>query len=184
MSYKAPFASATDYGIVRAGTGITITDGVISGTLGLENYGFFSDTTTQANPVANAVNVATFDTTGPANGISVVGGTDITVTKAGIYTKLFTILFNKLSGGTSVTSIWLRLNGVDVAGSRQDLELSGTLSEIFTSGNFTLAMAAGDYIELCWSSPDILMSFIALPVGVTPTRPTGNSVKVTLTRIS
>lgn len=184
MSYNAPLASTANYGVVQVGTGISITDGVISATIGLENYGFFTDSTTQPNPVANAVNIATFDTTGPANGISIVGGTDITVVNAGTYTKMFTLILNKTSGGTSVISVWLRLNGVDVVGSRQDLELSGTLSEIFVSGNFTLNIPAGGNIQLCWSSPDILVSLTALPAAVTPTRPTGNSVKVTLTRIS
>lgn len=184
MSYKAPLASLTNYGIVRVGDGISVTGGVISVTLGLENYGFFTDSTTQTNPVASATNLATFNVTGPSNGVSVVGGTDITVVNAGTYTKLFTVIASKTSGGTSAISFWLRLNGVDVVGSRQDLELINTLSLIFTSGNFTLNIPAGGNIQLCWSSADTTVSLSALPAAVTPTRPTGNSVKVTLTRIS
>jgi hypothetical protein len=184
MSYKAPLASTADYGIVKVGTGISVTNGVISGSTGLLNYGFFTDNTTQTNPVANTTNLVTFNTTGPANGISVVGGTAITVVNAGTYTKLFTLLCSKTSGGTSAISIWLRLNGVDVVGSRQDLDLINTLPQIFTSGNFTLNIPAGGNIQLCWSSPDLTFTLSALPAAVTPTRPTGNSVKVTLTRIS
>jgi hypothetical protein len=78
----------------------------------------------------------------------------------------------------------LRYNGVDLVGSRQDLELINTLSEIFTSGNYTLDMAAGSNIEMCWSSADTTVTMAALPAAVTPTRPTGYSAKVTLTRIS
>lgn len=184
MSYKSPLASTTEFGIVKVGAGISVTGGVISGSTGLLNYGFFTDNTTQTNPVGNAINLATFNTTGPANGVSVVGGTNITVVNAGTYTKLFTVIVAKTSGGTSAVSIWLRLNGVDVVGSRQDLELVNTLSLIFTSGNFTLNIPAGGNIELCWSSADVTVTFAALPAAVTPTRPTGNSVKVTLTRIS
>ena len=183
MSYKSPLASTTDYGIVRVGTGISVTDGVISGSAVLLNYGFFTDGT-QTNPVASTVNIATFTNTGPTNGVSVVGGTQITVANAGIYTKLFTVITSKTSGGTSSLSIWLRYNGVDVPESRQDLELINTLSLIFTSGNFTLNMAAGSNIQLCWSSADITVALSALPAAVTPTRPTGASVKITLTRIS
>ena len=184
MSYKAPLATTTDYGIVKVGAGLSVTQGTISATLGLLNYGFFTDSTTQTNPVANTVNLATFNVTGPANGVSVVGGTDITVVNAGTYTKLFTLIVSKTSGGTSSISIWLRLNGVDVVGSRQDLELINTLALIFTSGNFTLNIPAGGFIQLCWSSADTTVSLTALPAAVAPTRPTGNSVKVTLTRIS
>ena len=68
--------------------------------------------------------------------------------------------------------------------SRQDLELTNTLATIFTSGNFTLNMAAGSNVQLCWSSPDITVALTALPAAVGPVRPTGASVKVTLTRIS
>lgn len=184
MSYKTPVATTTDYGVVRVGSGLNVTNGIISSTGGLTNYGFFSDTTTQTNPVASAINLARFNTTGPAAGISVVGTTQITVVNAGTYTKLFTLLCSKTSGGTSRISIWLRLNGVDVVGSRQDLDLINTLPDIFTSGNFTLNIPAGGNIQLCWSSPDLTFSLGALPAAVAPIRPTGNSVKVTLTRIS
>lgn len=184
MSYKAPLASTTDYGIVQVGTGLSVTNGTISATLGLLNYGFFTDSTTQPNPVASAVNLATYNVTGPSNGVSVVGGTDITVANAGTYTKLFTLIVSKTSGGTSSVSVWLRLNGVDVVGSRQDLELINTLAEIFVSGNFTLDIPAGGNIQLCWSSADITVALTSLPAAVTPTRPTGNSVKITVTRIS
>jgi len=184
MSYKAPLASLTDFGIMKVGTGLSVTDGLVTATLGLLNYGFFTDSTTQTNPVANAINTMTFNVTGPANGISVVGGTAITVVNAGTYTKMFTVIVDKTAGGTSAISIWLRLNGVDVVGSRQDLTLTNTLPLVFTSGNFTLNIPAGGNIQLCWSSSDTTVTLDTLPAAVTPTRPTGNSVKLTLTRIS
>lgn len=183
MSYKVPLTSTTEFGSLQVGTGLSVIGGVVSASTGILNYGFFTDGL-QTNPVADTVNVATFSNTGPANGVSVVGGTDITVVNAGIYTKLFTLIVAKTSGGTSTASFWIRLNGVDVPESRQDLELINTLALIFTSGNFTLAMAANDYLQLCWSSPDITVALTELPAAVTPTRPTGSSVKLTLTRIS
>lgn len=183
MSYKIPLAANADYGLVKAGTGVDITNGVISAGAGTNNYGFFSNGT-QTNPVASAVNIATLSNTGPANGISIVGGNAITVVNAGTYTKTFTIIVNKTAGGTSTISIWLRLNGVDVPGSRQDLDLINTLSQIFVSGNFTLNIPAGGNIQLCWSSADTTVQLAALPAATTPTRPTGASVKVTVTRIS
>lgn len=183
MSYKTPLASNTEFGLVKAGTGVNITDGTLSAATGLLNYGFFADGT-QPNPVASQVNLATFSVTGPANGISIVGGNQITVVNAGVYTALFTSLVAKTSGGTSSVSIWFRYNGVDVPGSRQDLELINTLSTIFTSGNYTISMAAGSNIQLCWSSADTTVTLLALPAAVTPTRPTGASLKLTLTRIS
>ena len=184
MSYKLPLTSTTQFGSMKVGSGLSVTDGTVSASLGLLNYGFFTDSTTQTNPVANAVNIATFNVTGPANGVSVVGGTALTVVNAGTYTKMFTTIIDKTAGGTSTISIWLKLNGVDVVGSRQDLSLTNTLPLVFTSGNFTLNIPAGGNIQLCWSSADTTVTLDTLPAAVTPTRPTGNSVKVTLTRIS
>ena len=183
MSYNAPLTSATEFGVMKVGTGLTATNGVVNAGTGLLNYGFFTDGT-QTNPVASAINLITFNNTGPSNGISVVGGTDITVVNAGVYTKMFTTIISKTAGGTSSISIWLRLNGVDIAGSRQDLELTNTLAQIFTSGNYTLSMPANSNLQMCWSSADTTVILSALPAAVGPIRPTGDSVKVTLTRIS
>lgn len=183
MSYKTPLGSTTEFGIVKVGTGLSVTDGVVSASTGITNYGFFTNGT-QTNPVANAINTLSFNATGPANGISVVGGTAITVVNAGVYTKLFTLTVSKTAGGTSNISIWLRLNGVDVPGSRQDLELINTLATVFVSGNFTLSMPAGGNIQMCWSSADTTVQIASLPAAINPVRPTGASAKITLTRIS
>jgi hypothetical protein len=183
MSYKTPLASNTDYGIVRAGTGVNIVNGTLNASTGLLNYGFFTDGT-QTNPVANAVNLVTFNLAGPVNGISIVAGTQLTVANAGTYNTVFTMNVNKTSGGASTITIWMRLNGVDIVGSAQDLILTGALDTIFVTGNFTLNIPAGGNIELCWSSADITMQLLGLPARVAPIRPSGASVKVTLTRIS
>jgi len=183
MSYKAPLTTTTNFGLMKPGTGLSVTNGVVNASTGLLNYGFFADGT-QTNPVANAINIVTFTVTGPTNGISITGGNALTVVNAGTYTKIFTTIINKTSGGTSSVSVWLRLNGVDVAGSRQDLELINTLSQIFTSGNFTLNIPAGGSIQMCWSSADTTVQLAALPAAVGPVRPSGDSIKVTLTRIS
>ena len=183
MSYKTPLASTTDFGIIKIGSGLSVTDGTVSASTGLLNYGFFTNGT-QTNPVANAVNLVLLNNTGPTNGVSVVGGTAMTVVNAGTYTKVFTIIVNKTSGGTTDISIWLRLNGVDVPESRQDLELTNTLAQIFVSGNFTLNIPAGGNVQIFWSSADTTVQLAALPAAINPIRPTGASAKVTLTRIS
>lgn len=184
MSYREPLASTADYGIVKVGTGISVTNGVISGSTGLLNYGFFSGNTPQTNPVANAINLVALTVTGPANGVSIGGGNSLVVANAGTYTKLFTMNVNKTSGGASTISIWLRYNGVDLVGSTQDLILTGALDTIFVSGNYTLDMAAGSNIQMCWSSADTTMQLLELPARVGPVRPTCDCVKITLTRIS
>ena len=183
MSFNAQVASNTEYGIMKVGSGLTATNGTISASLGLLNYGFFTNGN-QLNPVANAINLVIFSHTGPSNGISIVNTTDITVVNAGTYSQVFTMNVNKTSAGASTISVWLKLNGVDVVDSTQDLILTGASDTIFVTGSFTLDIPAGGNIQLCWSSADTTMQLLALPGRVTPIRPSGSSVKVTLTRIS
>ena len=185
MSYNQALASTTDYGVIKVGSGLSVTNGIVTATSsGFGEYGFVNSSTPQTNPVANQVNVITFDTLGPANGVSIGGGgNNITVANAGIYTQIFTLITTKTSGGTATLSIWLRQNGVDITGSAQELQLTNVLSLVFLSGNYTLSLAAGDNIQTCWSSPDITTGFSPLAAQVNPVRPTGYAVKVTLTRI-
>ena len=186
MSYKAPFASTTDYGIVKVGSGLTVVDGVVS-TAGAPslNYGFFYDTTSQTNPVASTANTTTFNTIGSSNQITVVGGTQVTPANSGTYNIVFTITLEKTnSGAPTITSIWLRYNGVNLANSRQDIETPNQTALLFVTGSYTQAMAAGSNIELMWSSPDTAIQLSFLPATVGPIRPATPSAKMTLTRIS
>jgi hypothetical protein len=185
MSYNQNIASTTEYGVVKVGSGLTSTNGILSAGSGLLNYGYVTSSTAQGNPVANGINIITFDTLGPANGVSIGGGgNNITVANAGVYTKIFDMITTKTSGGTATLSIWLRKNGVDVPGSTQELQLTNILSIVFLSGSYTLTLAAGDNIQMCWSSPDITTGFAPLAAQINPVRPTGFAVKTTLTRIS
>lgn len=134
MSYNQNLASSSGYGVVKIGTGLTSTNGVVSASSGLLDYGFVSSSTPQTNPVANAINIITFDTLGPANGVSIgPGNNNIVVASSGVYTQIFTLTTIKTSGGTATLSIWLRHNGVDLVGSSQQLQLTNTLSNVFLS---------------------------------------------------
>lgn len=182
------------YNALVAGAGVVLIDStpapgitkttISSANTGLLNYGFFTSSTTQTNPVANAVNTVTLNTTGPSNGISLIGNSAITVANAGTYTKLFTLQLDKTTGGNNTVSIWLRLNGIDVAGSRQEVSVSESAKTTFVTGNYTLDITAGSNIKMCWSSSNTSVRILQLPTATTPTRPTGASVKITLTRIS
>lgn len=194
MSHKSPFATASDWGIVRVGTGIDVTDGTISiSTIPPPslNYGFFYDTTTQPNPVANAVNLVSWDTIPTFNQVILNPPTKLTVLNSGTYTKVFTVSLQKVDPGAStITSIWLRYSptaagpSVDVIESRQDTETPNQVALLFVTGRYTLDMVANSYLEMCWSSPDTSVVLAAAPATVGPTRPAIPSAKIALTRIS
>jgi hypothetical protein len=195
MGYKEPFTTSTDWGICRVdGTSITATDGII----GINavpppslNYGFFYDTTTQTNPVADEVNPVSWNTIPTFNQVILNPPTKLTVLNAGTYLKVFTLSFQKTTpGAPTIASIWLRYSptiagpSVDVTNSRQDIEVPNQVALLFVTGNYTLDMAANGYIEMCWSCPDISVQLAALPATVGPVRPATPSAKITLTRIS
>lgn len=189
MGYKAPFTSAVDWGVARVdGTSITATNGIISINAVPPpslNFGFFYDTTTQTNPVGSTANSVSWNTTSSANQVSISGGNLLTVVNAGTYLKVFTLSFAKTTAGApTVADIWLRYNGVDVVESRQQIAVPNQLSALFITGNYTLTMAAGSTVSMCWSSPDTAVQLEAFPAAVGPVRPAIPSAKITLTRIS
>lgn len=188
MSYNQNIASTTNYGAVKVGTGITVSDGIISanGTPSPSlNYGFFYSTATQPNPVANAINTLTWNTTGTNNQVFRNGGNTVTVTNAGTYTKVFTVSLQKINPGSpALASIWLRYNGTDVLYSNQEIAVPNQTALLFVTGGYTLDMAANSVLSMHWSCNDTGVQLVALPAQVGPVRPEIPSAKITLTRIS
>lgn len=186
MSYNIPLASKQKFGIVKVGNGIDVTNGVISSAQSVSlNYGFFYSTQTQTNPVANAINTVTWNTTGTNNQVYRNGGNTVTVTNAGTYTKVFTVSLQKTTGGApALASIWLRYNNVDLPYSNQEIIVPNQTSLLFVTGNYTLDMAANSVLSMHWSCSDISVQLTALPQQTNPVRPEIPSAKITLTRIS
>ena len=86
MAYKAPFATSSNWGIMQAGTGLSVVNGIVSvDPASALDVGYFFSTATQTNPVANAINIITANGTTLSQGVTVVGGTDFTVSKNGNY---------------------------------------------------------------------------------------------------
>jgi len=189
MTYKTPFTTSADWGVVRVdGTSITATNGIISINAVPPpslNYGFFYDTTTQTNPVGSDINIVSWNTTGTNDQVQISGGNLLTVDNAGTYLKVFTLSFAKTTAGApTVADIWLKYNGADITNSRQQISVPNQLSALFITGNYTLDMAAGSNIGMCWSSADTAVQLEAFPAAVGPVRPAIPSAKITLTRIS
>lgn len=192
MSHKNPLATTSDWGIVKVGNGIAVSDGIISTAVTPSlNYGFFYDTVNQTNPVANAINQVSWNTQATFNQVILNPPTKLTVLNSGTYTKVFTVSLQKTSpGAPAIASIWLRYSptiagpAVDVVESRQDIEVPNQVALLFVTGGYTLDMAANSYVEMCWSCSDIAVQLASLPASVGPIRPATPSAKITLTRIN
>lgn len=146
-------------------------------------YGSFYDTTTQTATAINTAYGMTFNTTAESNGVSVGSPTSrIVVANAGVYNIQFSAQLDKTAAAVGNVYIWLRLNGADVAQSAGKIALQGSTAETVTAWNYVLTLAAGDYIELMWSTDDTNCQIIAN--GAVPPSPAIPSVILTVVQES
>jgi hypothetical protein len=124
----------------------------------------YFDTTTQTNPVADSVNLFTFDSI--VSEFQVKRGvptSKIYAANTGLYNIQFSAQLDKTGGGASSVYIWPRVNGQNVADSATKMVIDGPNNEIVPAWNFLLPMKAGDYFELAWQSPDTAVVILAEP---------------------
>ena len=184
MSHNNPVASATEYGVVKVGSGLLVSGGTISaGPMPTGYYGFFLSSVSETNPIINTANPITFDTTLGSNGISVVSLTRITVANAGTYQGIFSCQLNRTAGGASTISIWGNLNGVIAPYSNVQYSISDTATSRVATTVFTATLAAGDYVQVYWSSAEITMQMLAQAAQVLPTRPATPACKFSITQV-
>jgi len=137
---------------------------------------------------ANTANAMTFNTVDYSNDCSLVSNSQFTVTYAGIYNLQFSTQFQNTDTQLHDASIWLRKNGTDIAGSTGLVSVpnkhGGVNGHAIVGWNFYLSLAAGDYIQLYWSTTNAAITIQAYPVGTSPTRPATASNVATLTFVS
>ena len=135
------------------------------GASGFGSFGAFYDETIQVNPVANGANVMLFGKTDQSatSGISVVDGSKLTFTKAGVYNVAFSAQLDKTDSGADKASIWLSKNGNDVAWTATTVDVNDNNAKVVAAWNFFVSVNAGDYIQLKWSSADVNLRLFAQP---------------------
>jgi hypothetical protein len=148
-------------------------------------YGAFCSTGSQTNPVANVSRSMTLETTEHSNGVSITGGSRITVAKAGAYNLQFSAQLEKTNNGVDIVYIWFKKNGSNVARSATAIDVTksaGGGGRAVAAWNYIDTYNAGDYVEIIWQSADTAMILAADPAsGNLPAIP---SVIATLNQIS
>lgn len=149
-------------------------------------HGSFYDTTTQTNPVANAVNLMKVNSTYDAGAGTAYAiqkdTTRIYITQTGVYNIQFSAQLDNVGGGNTSVYIWLRVNGINVAHSASKVAIAGPNDEKVAAWNFVITLKANDYFELAWASPstDAVLLYAAAS-GNIPEIP---SVIITVTWVS
>lgn len=121
--------------------------------LGFNHYGAFYDTTTQTIAVINTAYPVAFNTTDEAFGVSVENGSQLTVTRPGVYSFHFSAQLDSTGAGIHLNYFWLRKNGTtDLAHSGNKQMVNGVNNEKVLSLSYLAHLQKDDYIELMWSS--------------------------------
>jgi len=122
----------------------------------------YYDTTTQTNPVANTVNLFTYNSVESEYQVTRgVPTSKIFFTNTGLYNIQFSAQLDKTGGGKDSIFIWPRINGVNVPDSATKVVIQGSTDEVVAAWNFLLVLKAGDYFELAWQSNDTDLVILA-----------------------
>ena len=124
----------------------------------------YFDTTTQPNPVADAVNLFTYNSVVSQYQITRSTPTSrIFVNQTGVYNFQFSAQLDKTGGSASAVYIWPRINGVNLPDSATKIVIDGPNNEIVAAWNFVLVLEANDYFELAWQSSDtdVVIPYVA-----------------------
>lgn len=130
-------------------------------------YAQYQDDITQTVAVINTGYPIKFRTLDISNGVTVVSDSRITFANTGIYNLQFSVQLQNSDTQEHDVTIWLRKNGVDVAGSSGFVAViskhGGVDGHVLPSWNYLLDVVAGEYYELVWSatSTQVTMPFIA-----------------------
>ena len=151
-------------------------------------YGAFSDTASHT-VTANTANAMTFNTTDYNSNVSIVSSSRITAAYAGLYNLQFSTQFQNNDNAPQDVFIWLRINGVDVAGSTGKVGLPARKSvgdpfHDIKGWNFFVRLTAGQYVELWWSTTSSNVTIETYAASSTPTKPSTASNVVTMTYVS
>jgi hypothetical protein len=143
----------------------------------------YFDTTTQTNPVANQVNLFTYNSVVTQQAVTRgVPTSRIFVAQTGIYNFQFSAQLDKTGGSASAVYIWPRINGVNVPDSASKVVIDGPNAELVAAWNFVLVLEANDYFELAWESSD---TNVVIPyVAATGNIPAIPSIIMTVTWVS
>lgn len=129
-------------------------------------YGSFYDTTTQTAALTNTAYPITLNSTaGKINDGPMTYGVYIGTPTSRVYVDIsanyniqFSLQLYSSNAAAKNISIWLRVDGVDVANSATVISLKDNGTATVAAWNFVINLAAGSYFELVWSTTDTTVS--------------------------
>lgn len=151
-------------------------------------YGGFSDSTDQTGNIS-AGTIVTFNTTDVADGVTLVDNSKITVPNAGKYNLQFSLQFKNTNNAQEDATIWLRVNGLDLANSATQYTIVARKSASIFGYNvaaltFLLDLAANDYVQIVWVPTNTTVTMEHLPASLSPAYPAIPSAIVAMIQVA
>lgn len=145
--------------------------------------------TTDASFTANTATQVTFDQNDYLNGCENDGTDGIAVNQAGIYNYQYSVQLKNTDTTIHSAWIWLRVNGVDVAGTGSKFDVvsshGGTPGYVIAACNFYVDMQANDTVEMWAAVSNTAVTFDATGASTSPfAMPAIPSVVATLSFVS
>ena len=99
----------------------------------------------------------TFNQTYLESGMALNGGsnTEITAIYSGVYNIQFSAQPASSSASSKIVYVWIKRNGTDLGYTAKQFVLAGSADVKNLTYNFNIDLAAGEYIEIVWSSDSI-----------------------------
>jgi hypothetical protein len=146
LDVTAVTSGTLDIGQTISGTGVTAGTKIVA--FGTGSGGIGTYTVDISQTVASTT-------------INATKASRVQVTETGVYNIQFSAQLDKTSGGTGLTYIWIRKNGVDVPDSAGQTRIQGNNAELLAAWNWLISLAANDYIELMWAGDDTSIILLA-----------------------
>ena len=167
-------------------TTITITAGGENGTLGY--WGSFFDTTDQSiASTTTAYEIGLNGTDPDSDGVSIVGGNQITPVAEGNYNISVSLQLTNTDASAHDAVIWFRKNGTDISDSASKVTVpsthGGKLGHLIFYVDLALHLNTGDYVQLMWHGESTALKLETLPAGTTPVYPQIPSAIVSVVQV-
>jgi len=147
--------------------------------------------TDQLTGTAGGVGTYSVSTSGTIASASLQGRTTskITAPIAGTYNFQWSGQFQNLNNASQDVYVWIKVNGVDLAGSTGQVGLlqrksAGVPNKTISGWNYYVNLNAGDYVELFWLVTNTDVTMNTYPASTSPAYPATASVIATIGFVS
>jgi len=176
------------------GTGtyeINLPDGTLATVASTTITAYGTQITNQLTGTAGGVGTYRVSTSGTIASASLQGRctSKITAPIAGTYNLQWSGQFSSLSNASETAYVWVRINGVDLAGSTGQAGLlqrksAGVPNTMIIGWNYYVELNADDYVEFFWLTTSTDVTIATFPKSTSPAYPATASVIATIGFVS